>query len=80
MSARRHLNLVGLLAFVDLRGSGWSIASVAPLERPLMWWCGEVHEWVQPGSSYWGVAPDCWNQKFSTLHAARAFARKKGWA
>lgn len=51
---------------------GWSIADIDD-ECSLTWWCGE-HGWVSPYSSYWATDPDCREECYSSLEAARAEA------
>jgi hypothetical protein len=68
------------LAYVMLGPKQWSIARfVCSDDRTIEWWCGDRNEWVSPASDWWQLVHDCWNERFSSLTKARAFARKRGW-
>ncbi len=66
------------LAYVQVGATEWSIARIDIDDGGLEWWCGR-HDWVSPHSSFWQLAQSCWNETFTSLQKARAFARSKGW-
>lgn len=69
-----------MIAFVRVDEDAYSIAEVDPDDPAgFMWWCGEDHKWVSPGSSHWHAFSGCWNKVFPALAEATRFARRKGW-
>ena len=58
------------LAYVRLAKGEWSIAR-AVVGGPFQWWCGDRHDWVSPGSSYWEICMrHDWQIEFRTLEGA----------